>query len=468
MIRRAQNCFAGLAICIVALSSCGGDEGNRAQNVAPQFTSATSVSVIENTTGAFYQASATDSNGDQLSYTLSGPDAGAFSLSSSGALSFREPPNFDLAVDGNGDNTYEVSIIVSDGRGGSANLPVSVVVSNSREGIAVTRILSGLTDAVALASNRTDAELVIGLKNGDVLTINGLDGEELSLVNVFGSFSGRNIELLGITRGLINQRIAPTLLVAARSDDGSILVIPAREFGFPIGNFTGPGSMAARVAIGFADDESIYLAIGDPEGSFAQDEDSGFGKIHKIAAAADPYAGASIRFYDFSRVASGVRAPNGITAAEGGILFSDRGAVISDEINRYSGAANLNFGWPLREGNTVRTEGGSSLIPPLLAIPLGGNARESTGIVGPIIYSGPIASLKDMVISADADGTIWTFSKSRLGANSELLPSMLEVRTEDFTPDVGAIDNPIAFATDANGTLYILDGDGEVFRVDPA
>ena len=42
----------------------------------------------------------------------------------------------------------------------------------------------------------------------------------------------------------------------------------------------------------------------------------------------------------------------------------------------------------------------------------------------------------------------------------------LEDRTADFVPDAGTIDSPVGFATDEMGRFYILDADGEVFRVD--
>ena len=44
----------------------------------------------------------------------------------------------------------------------------------------------------------------------------------------------------------------------------------------------------------------------------------------------------------------------------------------------------------------------------------------------------------------------------------------IELRTLDFAPDTGAIDRVVEIAADAAGVLYILDADGEIFRVDPA
>lgn len=48
-----------------------------------------------------------------------------------------------------------------------------------------------------------------------------------------------------------------------------------------------------------------------------------------------------------------------------------------------------------------------------------------------------------------------------------LTAAVLERRETDFTPDAGAIDRPVQVASSAAGVVYILDEDGEVFRVDP-
>ena len=84
---------------------------------APSFTSASeSVSVNENTSGAVYQAQATDPEGATLTYSASGADASLFTLdSTSGELAFKQSPNFEQALDQGADNTYNLDITASDG-----------------------------------------------------------------------------------------------------------------------------------------------------------------------------------------------------------------------------------------------------------------------------------------------------------------------------------------------------------------
>ena len=52
-------------------------------------------------------------NAANVRWRLTGADAGDFSISSSGVLTFRSSPNFESPADGNRDNTYEVTVSAS-------------------------------------------------------------------------------------------------------------------------------------------------------------------------------------------------------------------------------------------------------------------------------------------------------------------------------------------------------------------
>ena len=90
-------------------------------NSAPAFSSDAHVSVAENTPVSTPIATvvATDGNEeDEITYTLSGPDSGAFTLdASSGVLKFRVSPDFEAPADGFGINTYVVFITATSGIG---------------------------------------------------------------------------------------------------------------------------------------------------------------------------------------------------------------------------------------------------------------------------------------------------------------------------------------------------------------
>ncbi|MFT3754844.1 MAG: cadherin repeat domain-containing protein [Pseudoxanthomonas sp.] len=155
---KTQRLIIGLATaCLVlATSGCGGggdDGGNSGNggtgsggggtpapaNQPPVFTSATTASVAENSTGAFYTAKATDANNDALTYSISGgADRARFSITSGGALSFVASPDYEAPTDSDGNNVYLVELSVSDGKGGSATLSLSVTVTDVAEGTTPT------------------------------------------------------------------------------------------------------------------------------------------------------------------------------------------------------------------------------------------------------------------------------------------------------------------------------------------
>lgn len=143
---KAQRLGTALAAsCLVlAMAGCGGggsgDGGTGGggtpppSNRAPVFTSAASVSVAENTAGVFHTATATDADGDALSYSLTGgADRSRFSITGSGRLSFSAAPDFEAPADSNGDNVYLVDVSVGDGKT-SVVQSLSVTVTDVNEG----------------------------------------------------------------------------------------------------------------------------------------------------------------------------------------------------------------------------------------------------------------------------------------------------------------------------------------------
>ena len=85
-------------------------------NEIPTITSATSASILENTSGTIYTASATDPEDDTLTYALSSTDKDDFTIdSSSGTISFTINPDYENPADADTDNVYQVTLEVSDG-----------------------------------------------------------------------------------------------------------------------------------------------------------------------------------------------------------------------------------------------------------------------------------------------------------------------------------------------------------------
>ena len=101
---------------------------------APSFaTSSQDLSVSENSSDSVYQAQASDPEQASLTYSASGADASLFTLdSSSGALAFITPPNYEAPLDADADNTYELSIAAADSAN-QVSQTVTVTITNVNE-----------------------------------------------------------------------------------------------------------------------------------------------------------------------------------------------------------------------------------------------------------------------------------------------------------------------------------------------
>ena len=114
-------------------NSGGGYVGGYNNNNAPVIdTSTTSFSVPENQTSAF-TVSATDSDGDSLSYTINGgEDRSLFNITSTGVVTFISAPDYEIPTDANSNNDYILTVNVSDGTASdSETFQVNVINDSS-------------------------------------------------------------------------------------------------------------------------------------------------------------------------------------------------------------------------------------------------------------------------------------------------------------------------------------------------
>ena len=98
---------------------------------APTITGERAFEFAENDTRTLGSYSATDPERRTVILSLSGPDAGDFTLSG-GLLSFTTVPNFEAPDDANTNNVYEVTVEAADASN-TARLPVTVTVTNEDE-----------------------------------------------------------------------------------------------------------------------------------------------------------------------------------------------------------------------------------------------------------------------------------------------------------------------------------------------
>jgi hypothetical protein len=97
-------------------------------NNAPTISAVSSYLVLENSTSLF-SVSSQDADGDSLTYSLSGDDASLFNISEAGAVTFISAPDYESPSDQGANNTYNLTISVSDGTD-SASTSVAIQVQN--------------------------------------------------------------------------------------------------------------------------------------------------------------------------------------------------------------------------------------------------------------------------------------------------------------------------------------------------
>jgi hypothetical protein len=468
---------------LLGLSGCGGDDSSTAPAPAPTpapaatiaFTSAGTAIVPENSAGAIYTAAATHSGGSAVIFAITGGnDAADFTIQPTGQLSFAQAPDFERPADADQDNVYLVTLQASSGAL-SARLDVAITVFNDKEGIAVRRIATGLTDPVCIDTLLRDpttgsdvtGQIAVGERGGKIYRIDGGSGARAQIADVFeGRTAAELIECVShraqpFYSGLFGVvREANGFTAMDRYDRGrfgdSVMLLP-------------PGAPSVPIKLISASASALYAAIGDPTGSSAQSAASPLGKLFQLIER-DPYAGASLRVPPFdARLAGiGLREPGGGSGAGSFIVLSDRGGSREHELNVFTPSSTvLDFGWPFREGSATLSDAGSAtLYNPAVTYLFGRERRQGLGIVAGRPYAGPATALRDRYVFADRNGLIWSIPLRTLQDGSASPAGVLENRTADFAPDAGSIDSPVGFATDGSGRFYILDSDGEVFRVE--
>ena len=124
-----NNCSSAVTITV------GGTTPPPTPNQSPVFSEGTNTtrSIAENT-GAGQNIgnpiSATDGDGDRLTYSLEGTDARAFTIiSGSGQLRTRSGVTYDYETK----NSYSVTVRVQDSKGGSATIAVTITLTDESE-----------------------------------------------------------------------------------------------------------------------------------------------------------------------------------------------------------------------------------------------------------------------------------------------------------------------------------------------
>ena len=159
MIRPTVNPVL-LSSCLLILSACGGGGGGGnsgsetiAVNQPPSLTIDATVTVLEGSTQVV-TASGSDPEGRPLTYSLaSGGDSQLFSIEADGNLSFKVAPDYENPADVGANNSYELTVELTDSQSAKDSQQVVVTVTNAIEGRVVDAPLAGSATFIDLNNN---------------------------------------------------------------------------------------------------------------------------------------------------------------------------------------------------------------------------------------------------------------------------------------------------------------------------
>ncbi|MBE9638728.1 ExeM/NucH family extracellular endonuclease [Salipiger mangrovisoli] len=157
------------------------------------------VAVAENTRDVAAGISASDVDGGaQLAFSLEGPDAALFVIDAeTGAIHFAADPDFEAPADANGDNTYALTVVVTDEFGAQDSTQISVAVGDVWDPIALTQSFETEAGGARYSFAGADGSLVAL-------------GAEVELPNVTGAATVDSTDasagLLGFDLSWVNTR----------------------------------------------------------------------------------------------------------------------------------------------------------------------------------------------------------------------------------------------------------------------
>jgi len=248
--------------------------------------------------------------------------------------------------------------------------------------------------------------------------------------------------------------------------------------------------------MGFGVDNQLYIALGD--GGAGNDDGTGhtvgvgnaqdidqnlLGKILRINPFYDDFPADATRNYmipidnpffgipgDDEIWAFGLRNPFrcSFDRSTSDFWIGDVGQDTREEIDFQAVSSNggENYGWRLREGSIANPAPGIGGPPPpgnvnpIYDYGHGTGSFQGNCVIGGYVYRGPVLAIQGKYFFGD-NGSHHIWSLTRNGSSYTDLTDW----TTQFRPDVGTIDAISSFGEDSARNLYIVDLDGEIFRV---
>lgn len=227
-------------------------------NLSPTFTSGdgatASYTVAEGTT-AVTTVSASDPNDDTITFGIRtgvgyGVDGTQFQIDPhTGALRFVSAPDYEVPSDDGLDNSYEVTVEISDGKGGTTLQLVIVYVTDLNEGVnsrpVITSNGAGADASISISENTTSVTTVTSSDDGD---FSGTVIPATATYSISGGADAAKFVIEPAT-GLLSFVSAPDYENALDADQGNTYVVVVRV--------TDDGSPV------YSDDQTITVTILD-------------------------------------------------------------------------------------------------------------------------------------------------------------------------------------------------------------
>ncbi|HEY7797694.1 MAG TPA: PQQ-dependent sugar dehydrogenase [Hyphomonadaceae bacterium] len=455
--------------------------------------------------GVVYRPAATDPENAAITYgAIGGPDAARFTVNPlTREVRFATQPDFETPSDAGGNNVYDISFTASDGAN-TVTQNVAITVTNTGAGFRVRRVASGMSAPIYAAGLPDGSGRVVIVERGgrirvlnpssgafeaaDFLNLTNIDtGGEKGLLSIAFSpnfVSDRTFYLqLHTTAANVSeirkyQTLANNFAQADTATADTILTVPQ------------PAATNHKGGTLFFDNSGrllISLGDGGSDSNTAQNNNTLLGKILRIDPATDAFPGDAGRDYSIPTAnpfatagglpeiyINGVRNPfrMSVDPVTGDLFIGDVGQSAREEVDRVAASATslTNLGWNVCEGAlpSVATCSGSGFTLPVTDYPRSGAPNIGTTVTGGVVYRGPIEDLQGQYMFGDfGSNALWSVPIANL-VNGTVFPSAsYTVRTAQFAPDVGTINNVVALGTDNDGNVYFVDIGGEVFVLEP-
>ena len=250
--------LALIIIASITLGACGGGSssggGSATSNKAPSFASSSaSISVSEDSTGVIYTASATDADGDAITYSVSGgADHSQFKIdASSGQLRFKSSPNYDDPQDSNKNNVYEVEISAKDSSvSSSMNLTVTVTAISNTDTSAPTE-----PQLISLASADATSMDVDWIGSSDDYT-----GSEFIEYQIHAATTSGFTPANSTLQSSVSNTISATITGLEASTEYFVVVLALDQAGNQ--STSGQKSVTTSASAATASDEAVTIEAG--------------------------------------------------------------------------------------------------------------------------------------------------------------------------------------------------------------